>query len=66
MRLSWFAGGTGVGIVPKIVLVAFAGHGLGELFSGRNSGALVFLAAAALVWAGIVFVARPLVRRWRP
>ncbi|MFZ4601114.1 MAG: TVP38/TMEM64 family protein [Caulobacterales bacterium] len=66
MRLSWFAGGTGVGIVPKIVLVAFAGHGLGELFSGRNAGALMFLAAAAVVWLAIVFIARPLVRRWRP
>ena len=65
MRASWFAGGTGVGIVPKIVLVAFAGHGLGELFTGRNAGALVFLAAAAVVWLVIVFVVRPLVRRGR-
>jgi uncharacterized membrane protein YdjX (TVP38/TMEM64 family) len=65
MRMSWFAGGTGVGIVPKIVLVAFAGHGFGELFSGRNAGALIFLGGAALVWALIVFVLRPLVRRRR-
>lgn len=63
MRASWFAGGTGVGIVPKIVLIAFAGHGLGEMFSGQNAGALVFLAAAAIVWLVIVFVVRPIVRK---
>lgn len=65
MRASWFAGGTGVGIVPKIVLVAFAGHGIGEVFTGRNITAIGFLAAAALVWLLIVFVVRPMVRRGR-
>jgi uncharacterized membrane protein YdjX (TVP38/TMEM64 family) len=64
-RSSWFLGGTGVGIVPKIVLVAFAGHGLNELFEGQNLGAVVFLAAAAIVWLIIVFVVRPLLRRNR-
>lgn len=65
MRASWFFGGTGLGIVPKIVLVAFAGHGLGEMFQGRNLGALAFLAGAAIVWLVIVFVVRPMVRRGR-
>jgi uncharacterized membrane protein YdjX (TVP38/TMEM64 family) len=65
MRASWFFGGTGLGIVPKIVLVAFAGHGLGEVFQGRNLGALAFLGGAAIVWLVIVFVVRPLVRQGR-
>jgi uncharacterized membrane protein YdjX (TVP38/TMEM64 family) len=66
MRGSWFLGGTGAGIVPKILLVAFAGHGLGELFEGRNLGALWFLLGAAAVWLIIVFVVRPLLRSVRP
>ncbi len=65
MRASWFFGGTGVGIVPKIVLVAFAGHGLTELFTRENQSALLFLAAAGIVWLLIVFVVRPLARRAR-
>lgn len=65
MRSSWFFGGTGAGIVPKIVLVAFAGHGVGELFEGRNLGALAFLLGAALAWLVIVFVVRPMLRRGR-
>jgi uncharacterized membrane protein YdjX (TVP38/TMEM64 family) len=65
MRASWFFGGTGVGIVPKIVLVAFAGHGLTELFTRENQSALLFLAAAGMVWLLIVLVVRPLARRAR-
>lgn len=63
MRGSWYFGGTGLGIVPKIVLVALAGHGMDELFTGDNLWALVFLAAAAAVWLLIVFVVRPMVQR---
>lgn len=65
MRASWFFGGTGVGIVPKIVLVAFAGHGIGELFRQENVSALLFLAAAVAVWLLIVFVVRPMLTRER-
>ncbi len=65
MRASWFFGGTGAGIVPKIVLVAFAGHGVAQLFSRENLSALAFLAAAALVWLVIVFVVRPMLRKPR-
>lgn len=65
MRASWFFGGTGAGIVPKIVLVAFAGHGITQLFSRENLGALVFLGAAAAVWLIIVFVVRPMLRKGR-
>lgn len=65
MRASWYFGGTGLGIIPKIVLVALAGHGMDELFSGDNVWALLFLGAAAAVWLVIVFVVRPMLRSSR-
>lgn len=65
MRSAWFFGGTGVGIVPKILLVAFAGHGVNELFTQQNAGAVIFLAGAAALWLILVFVVRPLLRRGR-
>jgi uncharacterized membrane protein YdjX (TVP38/TMEM64 family) len=67
VRWSHFIGGTGLGIVPKIVLVAFAGHGINELFRAENRAAILFLAAAAILWLLIVFVVRPwLGRRFGP
>jgi uncharacterized membrane protein YdjX (TVP38/TMEM64 family) len=65
MRGFWYFGGTGIGIVPKIIVIALAGHGMDELFTGDNVWALVFLAAAAAVWLVIVFVVRPMVRAGR-
>lgn len=65
MRASWYFGGSGVGIVPKIVLVALAGHGMDELFSGANLAAMAFLAVAAAAWLLIVFVVRPMLRKRR-
>ncbi len=65
MRSSWFFGGTGVGIVPKIVLVAFAGHGVQELFSKQNLGAALFLVGAIALWLILVFVVRPMLRARR-
>lgn len=62
MRASWFFGGTGAGIVPKIALVAFAGHGVRQLFASESRDALLFLGGAALVWLAIVFVIRPRLR----
>lgn len=57
-----FAGGTGIGIWPKIALVAFGAHGLGQVLQGEGLAALGFFAAAAGVWALIAFVVRPLLR----
>lgn len=60
MRASWFFGGTGLGIVPKILVIAFAGQGVSQLFDTQNANALWFLLGAAALWAAVVFVLRPL------
>jgi uncharacterized membrane protein YdjX (TVP38/TMEM64 family) len=58
-----FLGGTGIGILPKIALVAFGAHGIGEVLKGENQGAIWFFVAAGAIWALIAFVVRPLLRR---
>jgi uncharacterized membrane protein YdjX (TVP38/TMEM64 family) len=55
-----FLGGTGIGILPKITLVAFGAHGIGAVLNGENQGAIVFFVAAAVIWALIAFVVRPM------
>jgi uncharacterized membrane protein YdjX (TVP38/TMEM64 family) len=57
-----FAGGTGIGIWPKIALVAFGAHGLDQVLRGDNLAAMGFFAAAAIVWVLIAFIVRPLLR----
>jgi uncharacterized membrane protein YdjX (TVP38/TMEM64 family) len=59
MRLWAFAVGTGIGIVPKIALTAFAGHTVVNVVSGhaKSTNWLSLLAIAAL-WIGIGLVAR--------
>lgn len=58
-----FLGGTGIGILPKIALVAFGAHGIGEMLKGENQGALMFFVLAAIIWALIAFVVRPFLAR---
>ena len=58
-----FLGGTGIGILPKIALVAFGAHGIGEVLNGENQSAIWFFVAAAALWAMIAFVVRPMLRR---
>jgi uncharacterized membrane protein YdjX (TVP38/TMEM64 family) len=58
-----FIGGTGLGILPKIALVAFGSRGIGAALSGENQGAIWFFVAAAAVWALIAFVVRPMLGR---
>jgi len=60
VRASWFIAGTGIGILPKILLVAFGAHGIGQVLKGENIMALWFFVAAAIVWALIVFGVRPM------
>lgn len=63
-KVGWthFIGGTGIGILPKIMLVAFAGHGFDAVARRENLTALAFFAAAALAWLLIVFVVRPRIK----
>jgi uncharacterized membrane protein YdjX (TVP38/TMEM64 family) len=58
-----FLGGTGVGILPKIMLVAFGAQGIGAVLRGENQGAIWFFVGAAVIWSLIAFVVRPLLRR---
>ncbi|HWA62417.1 MAG TPA: TVP38/TMEM64 family protein [Caulobacteraceae bacterium] len=60
MRLLDFAAGTGIGIVPKIALTAFAGNSAVRAMSGGGMGHVALLAAAAALWIGAGLVAR----RW--
>jgi uncharacterized membrane protein YdjX (TVP38/TMEM64 family) len=58
-----FLGGTGIGILPKIALVAFGAHGIGEVLKGENQGAILFFVGAGLIWALIALVVRPMLAR---
>jgi uncharacterized membrane protein YdjX (TVP38/TMEM64 family) len=60
MRWAAFAAGTGIGIVPKIVLTAFAGHSAAQALRGGGPGYVVLVAALILAWVGVGW----LVRRW--
>lgn len=59
VRASWFIAGTGLGILPKILLVAFGAHGIDQVLKGENLLALWFFIGAAIIWALIVFALRP-------
>jgi uncharacterized membrane protein YdjX (TVP38/TMEM64 family) len=63
VRLTSFVGGTGIGILPKICLVAFGAHGLGEVLQGQNQGALWFFVAATLIYLVLVVIVRPMLVR---
>jgi uncharacterized membrane protein YdjX (TVP38/TMEM64 family) len=58
MRLVDFAAGTAIGIVPKIALTAFAGGSIARALRGELGRNLVWLAAAAVAWILIGWVAR--------
>ncbi|WP_296597594.1 TVP38/TMEM64 family protein [Phenylobacterium sp.] len=60
MRALHFIAGTGIGIVPKIVLTAYAGASIVQLMKGEISGHWVELAGIAALWLAIGWFAR----RW--
>jgi uncharacterized membrane protein YdjX (TVP38/TMEM64 family) len=60
VRRRDFALGTAVGILPKILLTAFAGGTLGAAMRGQGAAGVGLLAAAAMVWVFAVILAR----RW--
>lgn len=63
MRAWAFALGTGVGIVPKIALTAFAGNAVIRGLNGQGGGHWLTLALVATVWIGAALVARAWLRR---
>ena len=59
MRALDFAAGTGLGIVPKIALTAFAGNSLARLMKGEGgAGRILALAAVVAIWLLIGWYAR--------
>ncbi len=61
MRMSAFAIGTGLGIIPKIALTAFAGHAVVKGMNG--GGGWLTLAGAAALWIVSGLVARAWMKR---
>lgn len=60
MTFLAFIGGTGLGIVPKIALVTFAGGGVIALLSGSGLWVVAILALTAFGW----LVAMLMARKW--
>lgn len=59
MRLRHFAAGTGIGIVPKIALTAFAGNSIVQVMRGEGDGGhLALLGGIAVLWLVIGWYAR--------
>lgn len=55
IRLSQYVIGTGLGIVPKMAVIAFFGGSLIALFSGKNLIIMGLLLAATALWGGVWF-----------
>jgi uncharacterized membrane protein YdjX (TVP38/TMEM64 family) len=60
MRVRHFFLGTAIGIVPKIVLTAFAGNSIVQVLKGEGGAHLVWLAVIVAAWIAIGWFAR----RW--
>ena len=60
MRARDFVAGTGIGIIPKIALTAFAGASIVQLMQGEIGRHWVELAAVIAIWLAIGWFAR----RW--
>jgi len=63
MRTVSFVAGTAIGIVPKIVLTAFAGASIVQVMKGEITGHWVELVALGAIWIGIGWLARLWLRR---
>jgi uncharacterized membrane protein YdjX (TVP38/TMEM64 family) len=58
MRTLPFVLGTGLGIVPKIALIAFAGTSIAQLMKGEIAGHWLELVVVGAIWIGIGWLAR--------
>jgi uncharacterized membrane protein YdjX (TVP38/TMEM64 family) len=63
MRVADFTLGTALGIVPKIVLTAFAGNSIVRLMKGEVGKDALWLAATAVAWVAIGLAARAWLKR---
>jgi uncharacterized membrane protein YdjX (TVP38/TMEM64 family) len=62
MRVVDFLLGTAIGIVPKIVLTAFAGNSIFRVLKGEIGKDALWLVAIAAAWVGIGLAARAWLR----
>ena len=62
MRLRDFVAGTALGIVPKIVLTAFAGSSIIRLLKGEVGRDAIWLALIAAAWIAVGWAARAWLR----
>lgn len=60
MRFIHFAAGTGIGIVPKIVLTAFAGHSAARALKGGGPEHVLLIVGVVALWVAVGWLAR----RW--
>jgi uncharacterized membrane protein YdjX (TVP38/TMEM64 family) len=60
IRVRDFAGGTALGIIPKIVLTAFAGTSIMRVLAGGGVESLTALALGLALWIALGLAAR----RW--
>lgn len=63
MGVVAFAGGTAIGIVPKIALTAFAGDSAVRAMNGGGAAPMILLAAAAGLWLTGALAARRWLKR---
>lgn len=60
MGVLQFAAGTGVGILPKIVLTAFAGHSVAQALRGGGVQHVILVVLVVAAWVAVAWLAR----RW--
>jgi uncharacterized membrane protein YdjX (TVP38/TMEM64 family) len=58
-----FAAGTAIGIIPKIITVAFFGEGIQGAATGKGPLYVAIVVAIALVWIGIIYFAGARLKR---
>lgn len=63
MKVWPFIAGTAIGIVPKIVLTAFAGNSIVHAMKGEGGRHLVWLVGIAVLWLAIGWFARNWLKR---
>ncbi|MDQ7019899.1 MAG: VTT domain-containing protein [Robiginitomaculum sp.] len=62
-RVMPFLWGTGIGILPKAVLIAMTGAGLSQAANGRYQMMMVVLAITALIWLVLAIFGKRMVLR---
>lgn len=63
MRVRHFVAGTAIGIIPKIVLTAFAGASIVDVMKGEDGRNILWLALIAAAWLAMGWFAREWLRR---